>query len=51
MHWTKAQAKAYVLTYHNINTNQSMSIQSLFDRVHSIQYDPIHVVGYNHDLG
>jgi len=50
IHWTKAQAKAYLLTYHNINTNQSMSIQSLFNRLHSIQYDPIHVVGYNHDL-
>jgi uncharacterized protein YcaQ len=50
IHWSKAQAKAYLLTYHNINTNQSMSIQSLFNRFHSIQYDPIHVVGYNHDL-
>jgi len=50
IHWSKAQAKAYLLTYHNINTNQSLTIQSLFDRLHSIQYDPIHVVGYNHDL-
>lgn len=50
MIWTKEQARNYLVSYHFINTDQSLSIEDVFDRIQSIQYDPLNVVGSNSDL-
>ena len=51
---TKKQAKEFLVSYHYINVKSSLEKQSgileLFDRLQSIQYDPLDVVGRNTDL-
>lgn len=51
---TRAQARNYLVNYHRINVNQrivdGLSIIDIFRRLYAIQYDPLNVVGYNHDL-
>lgn len=48
--WSKAKAIKYLLNYHYINNGSRPSIEDVFNRVHSIQYDPLFVVGFQHDL-
>jgi uncharacterized protein len=50
IYWTKEQAKAYLVNYHMINTKHHYSINDVFDRLKSIQYDPLNVVGTNPEL-
>lgn len=50
IHWTKEQAKAYLVNYHMINTKHHYTINDVFDRLKSIQYDPLNVVGTNPEL-
>lgn len=51
---TKKQAKEYLVKYHMINTDDNLSskegILSVFDKIQSIQVDPLDVVGRNVDL-
>ena len=48
--WSKEKAIQYLLNYHYIHNGSSPSIEDVFNRVHSIQYDPLYVVGFQHDL-
>jgi len=50
MIWTKEEARNYLVNYHFINTDLSPSIEDVFERIQSIQYDPLNVVGSNSDL-
>lgn len=50
IHWTKEQAKSYLVNYHMINTKHHYTINDVFDRLKSIQYDPLNVVGTNPEL-
>lgn len=51
---TKQQAKEYLVKYHMINTDDDLSgkegILKVFDKIQSIQVDPLDVVGRNVDL-
>ena len=52
-HLTIDEAKTYMIGYHFLNTNELKGIDSIkvvFDRLHSIQYDPLDVVGRNSEL-
>lgn len=48
--WTKEQARAYLVNYHMINSKHHYSINDVFERIQSIQYDPLNVVGTNPEL-
>ncbi len=48
--WTKKQARDYLVDYHMINTNHHYTINDVFNRLKSIQYDPLNVVGTNPEL-
>ena len=51
--WTKKQAREYLVKYHMINTDDSLkkeNILDVFDRIKTIQVDPLDVVGKNVDL-
>lgn len=50
MNLTIDEAKTYMVQYHMINTNQSLSIEDVFNKIKSIQYDPLNVVGTNPEL-
>ncbi len=50
MNWTKQQARGYLVNYHMINTNNINTITDVFNRIQSIQYDPLNVVGTNPEL-
>lgn len=47
---TKKEARDFLVNYHNINTNTVMSIGEVMNRIHTIQYDPLSVVGTNPEL-
>jgi len=48
---TKEQARNYLCNYHFINSKEEpKDILEVFDRLQSIQYDPLDVVGKNTDL-
>lgn len=51
---TKQEARAYMMRYHMINTNDHLEgmdgVHAVFDRLLSIQYDPLNVVGTNPEL-
>jgi len=51
---TKQQAQEFLVKYHMINTTSTLSkkegVLSVMNRLHSIQYDPLDVVGKNTDL-
>ncbi len=47
---TKKQAREFLVNYHNINTSSKMSIDDVFNRINTIQYDPLSVVGTNPEL-
>lgn len=51
---TKQEAKEYMVKYHMINTNDQLEgmdgIHAVFNRLQSIQYDPLNVVGTNPEL-
>ena len=48
--WTKEQAKQYLVSYHMINSPNHHSINDVFERIKTIQYDPLNVVGSNPEL-
>ena len=48
--WTRKQARDYLVNYHMINTTNHYTINDVFDRLQSIQYDPLNVVGTNPEL-
>lgn len=52
--WTKKEARDFMVKYHMINTKNQPSgqagLKSIFDRLQSIQYDPLDVVSRNSDL-
>ncbi len=54
LHFTLEEAKNYIISYHFLNSNHKLKghegIKTLFDRIGSIQYDPLNVVGMNTDL-
>ncbi|XMB72882.1 crosslink repair DNA glycosylase YcaQ family protein [Mycoplasmatota bacterium WC30] len=54
LHWTKAEAKDFMVKYHMINIkNQpagTAGLKTVFDLLKSVQYDPLDVVGRNSDL-
>lgn len=54
IHLTRKQAREYLVKYHMINTDDSLSdkegILTVFDKIQSIQVDPLDVVGRNVDL-
>jgi len=50
MKWTKKQAREFLVNYHMINSNNHYSIRDVFNRIKSIQYDPLNVVGTNPEL-
>ncbi|MBU1094179.1 MAG: winged helix DNA-binding domain-containing protein [Firmicutes bacterium] len=51
---TKQEAREYMMSYHMINTNDHLEgmdgVHAVFDRLLSIQYDPLNVVGTNLEL-
>ena len=51
---TKQEAREYMVKYHMINTNNHLKgmdgVHTVFDRLKSIQYDPLNVVGTNSEL-
>ncbi|MCF7931482.1 MAG: winged helix DNA-binding domain-containing protein [Acholeplasmataceae bacterium] len=51
---TKQEAREYMVQYHMINTDDQCrgmdGILAVFDRLQSIQYDPLNVVGTNPEL-
>jgi len=51
---TKQEAREYMVRYHMINTNDHLNgmdgIHTVFNRLQSIQYDPLNVVGTNSEL-
>lgn len=51
--WTKKQAREYLVRYHMINTDDELTkdnVLDVFDRIKTIQVDPLDVVGKNVDL-
>ena len=54
IYYSKQEAQEYLVRYHMINTDDNLSkntgILSVFDRIKSIQLDPLDVVGKNVDL-
>ena len=50
IHWSKKQAREYLVKYHMINTYTSPTIEDVFHHLHTIQVDPLDVVGRNADL-
>jgi uncharacterized protein YcaQ len=52
--FTKQEARDYLTKYHQINTTPSLygrkGVVLLMDQLHSLQYDPLDVVGKNTDL-
>jgi uncharacterized protein YcaQ len=50
MNWTKKQAREFLVNYHMINSPNLYTIKDVFNRIKSIQYDPLNVVGTNPEL-
>jgi uncharacterized protein YcaQ len=50
LHWTKEEARAFIVNYHMLNQIQDNTLSEVMDRLHMIQYDPLNVVGSNADL-
>lgn len=50
MNWTKQQARDFFVNYQMINTSSLFSIRDVFQRVKTIQMDPLNVVGTNPEL-
>lgn len=50
MKWTREEARTYLVNYHMINTTAKPTIEAVFERLQSIQFDPLNVVGHNSDL-
>ncbi len=54
LNWTKEEAREYLVKYQMINTDNKLigndGIITLFNRIQSIQVDPLDVVGRNADL-
>lgn len=50
LHWTKQQARDYIVNYQFINSTPASSIEEVFQRLQTIQMDPLNVVGVNPEL-
>lgn len=54
LYWTKKQAREYTVKYHFLNLKEPLktksAIKDIFDRLLTIQYDPLDCVGRNPDL-
>jgi len=50
MNWTRQQSREFLVNYHMINSNNLYTIKDVFNRIKSIQYDPLNVVGTNPEL-
>ncbi|MBN2540592.1 MAG: YcaQ family DNA glycosylase [Bacilli bacterium] len=50
LHWTKQEAREYLLRYQYINTEFATSLMQVFQRIQTIQVDPLNVVGTNMEL-
>lgn len=50
LNWSEQQAKDYLVSYHFINSQPATSIEEIFERIQSIQFDPLNVVGINAEL-
>lgn len=48
--WTKEQARDFFVNYQMINTSNNNSIREVFNRIKTIQMDPLNVVGTNPEL-
>ncbi len=48
--WTKQQTREFLINYHFINNKSNPSIKDVFNRIQTIQYDPLNVVGTNSEL-
>lgn len=48
--WTKQQARNFFVNYQMINTSNKYSIEDVFNRIKTIQMDPLNVVGMNPEL-
>ncbi len=50
IHWTKQEAREYLLNYQFINSEYAKDIRHVFERLQTIQVDPLNVVGNNMEL-
>ena len=50
LNWTKQQAREFFVNYQMINTSNQYTISDVFDRLKTIQMDPLNVVGTNPEL-
>ena len=50
MKWSREEARTYLVNYHMINTATKPNVEAVFERLQSIQFDPLNVVGHNSDL-
>ncbi len=54
LNWTIEKARSFMVGYHYLNTEEELKghsgIKEIFNRLKSIQYDPLDVVGRNADL-
>lgn len=50
LHWTKKQARDFVVNYQMINSKDTYDIDHVFERIKTIQMDPLNVVGTNPEL-
>ena len=51
-YWTKEEARQYLVAYHGFNAfpKGPKGILSVFDRLKTIQIDPVNICGRNHEL-
>lgn len=54
LNWTKEEARTFIVNYHMLNQKELLKdydgVMDVFNRLLSIQYDPLNVVGRNSDL-
>ncbi len=54
LHWTISEARNFLVQYHMINTKERLTgkdaIKTIFNKIRTIQFDPLDVVGRNPDL-
>ncbi|AIO18470.1 hypothetical protein KQ51_00590 [Candidatus Izimaplasma bacterium HR1] len=50
INWTKQQARDFFVNYQMVNTSNHYTINDVFDRLKTIQMDPLNVVGTNPEL-
>lgn len=50
LHWSKEEAREYLVNYHFLNQKNSPTLIDVFERLQTIQNDPLSVVGHNQEL-